>query len=568
MPGPPSRLGQRLWTPAGVASGLTAFVFVAFARAHAVYMTPAVPLHIDEGYEGAFALRMLSGHFLPYVDAVSHRGPVLYWLVAVAQALGGPYSWDGMRWLSLLSGLTTMGACVAIGVLANRPLGGAVAAFVYAFVTTCVMRAENGIGIHGECIAVSFEALGLLAASMALQPASPPPRRDRWLGACGFAMALAALTKQTALPAIAPMFVWLHAAVCTRAQWERPRRSFGALAAGFLGPITATVAVYALCGALRPLWYWYFTYNARVYMEPFPVSTWGSRLAGFSREHAVLLPVLALSILWSLSAPLVASRSLRWRDLLRGYDAVGLETTTAALAVLSLAGALAPMRFWEQYFLPLVPWLGLLAGLRGEGMLRHSARHAADGGPNVPGRPTHTIAAAVVAIPLAGLLSIGTSGIAPAGTDHAANMFLPASSGSICRAVQERSSPDDRIFVWGFSGELYVICERRPASRFVYTTMVEGVVPGAPGIKAERVAPGAVAALLDDLRRSSPAVVVEPWAPSVPISPTNGLRTVPGLADWLDEHMCKVSATAPANLWVRKVDGEGCPPTSSKGSGL
>src|ERR1043165_130300 len=55
------------------------------------------PVHFDDGYVTAVGERLLSGHWLPYVDAASHRGPVMYWLAALAQALGGRMEWYGVR---------------------------------------------------------------------------------------------------------------------------------------------------------------------------------------------------------------------------------------------------------------------------------------------------------------------------------------------------------------------------------------------------------------------------------------------------------------------------------------
>ena len=48
-------------------------------RAHLHYLYPyATPVSNDEGYISAFAIRLIRGHWLPYVDAISQRGPVLY----------------------------------------------------------------------------------------------------------------------------------------------------------------------------------------------------------------------------------------------------------------------------------------------------------------------------------------------------------------------------------------------------------------------------------------------------------------------------------------------------------
>jgi hypothetical protein len=65
-------------------------------------------LHFDDGYVTAVGERLLDGHLLPYVDAASHRGPVMYWLAALAQALGGRMEWYGIRALASLAFLTSL----------------------------------------------------------------------------------------------------------------------------------------------------------------------------------------------------------------------------------------------------------------------------------------------------------------------------------------------------------------------------------------------------------------------------------------------------------------------------
>jgi 4-amino-4-deoxy-L-arabinose transferase-like glycosyltransferase len=59
--------------------------------------TAALLNSLDEGYATAFGRRMVEGRWLPYVDAVSHRGPVYYWVTAVLVKTCGWSSWLAMR---------------------------------------------------------------------------------------------------------------------------------------------------------------------------------------------------------------------------------------------------------------------------------------------------------------------------------------------------------------------------------------------------------------------------------------------------------------------------------------
>src|SRR5438552_3204819 len=68
-----------------------AWALIVQAGAHAWATFPKAKIcNVDEAYLIAFALRMIDGRFLPYVDAVSLRGPVLYYLTALVVRCFGP----------------------------------------------------------------------------------------------------------------------------------------------------------------------------------------------------------------------------------------------------------------------------------------------------------------------------------------------------------------------------------------------------------------------------------------------------------------------------------------------
>ena len=82
---------------------------------------------------------MIEGHWLPYVDAVSHRGPVLYWIAAVVQAIAGGYSWMAMRHAALFFAEANVLLLFAVGAVARRPLAGFIGAATFVFVTAYSM---------------------------------------------------------------------------------------------------------------------------------------------------------------------------------------------------------------------------------------------------------------------------------------------------------------------------------------------------------------------------------------------------------------------------------------------
>ena len=89
---PRARRRERLlgWGPTLLALVVSVVVTL---RAHAHFLLPyATPVSNDEGYISALGLRMIRGHWLPYVDGVSQRGPITYWLAAIAMRIGGMWS--------------------------------------------------------------------------------------------------------------------------------------------------------------------------------------------------------------------------------------------------------------------------------------------------------------------------------------------------------------------------------------------------------------------------------------------------------------------------------------------
>src|SRR6266567_1789054 len=83
---------------------LTLVAAIVGFRIFRFFMVPySMQVGFDEGYEAAAVERIIDGHWLPYVDCVSHRGPFLYWSQAVLHLLVGRFELTGTRMLGLVS---------------------------------------------------------------------------------------------------------------------------------------------------------------------------------------------------------------------------------------------------------------------------------------------------------------------------------------------------------------------------------------------------------------------------------------------------------------------------------
>jgi hypothetical protein len=502
----------------------------------------------DEAYLAAFADRMIQGHWLPYVDAVSHRGPMLYWATAVAQWLGGSFGWAGIRWLGLLSMLATCLGCFAGGVAARRPFAGGTAALFFAYAILLAFPPDGGLEFTGESLATPFVVAAVVLVAVALR--APEPRtREGALGGAGAAAALGALTKQTAILGIIPLIIWILASFSQLPLTRRERlRSWAALLGGSLLPFACVLTKFAYHKQVPAFVYWFYTYNAKVYMEPYRGTSLVNEVGGLIDKYTLFSFGVVLIVVWGLFViPLARLQhgGGGLSRLLAAYAARGFEVTVAAQAVVALLPAVLAMRYWAHYFIPVLPWVGFAIGLVLEGSVGLIDRLA----------PASILFVGGAA--LAGYVHVALA--QRVDTLARAQMGSPHQTDPICSEIDAHSRPDERIFIWGFDGDLYLTCQRHPASRFVFTTMVAGIVPPFWNEqRTQRVAPRAQETLIHDIEESHAPLVLDCPRHMGGVS----MHQIPMLGHYLDEEYCPLPAVIGtgdriATPYVRKPDA-GC----------
>jgi hypothetical protein len=496
-------------------------------RAHLVFTGPSVSLAVDEAYVAALAHRMIDGGMLPYVDGVSHRGPLLYW-VASAFVLAGGQGWAGMRALAL----TVSVACSLFTFLAGRragaPVAGAVGAWATPIVTLLVMPPAAGVAFTGESLLNAFVMAGLFALTMGLVRSDGRVCR-RWVAVAGTLFTLSVLSKQSAALMLIVPSLWVVAAARAR-----PASGGWALVAAFgggaLAPGAVVVLRYAAAGRLATFWYYFVDYNLSVYLAPYAHVDRLQELRAWSSGNALVVALGALAVCWGLAQAALAVRAER--SVWRGLDRAGFVLAVALGAACSVLGAKMALRDWAHYFVQLIPWFGLLAGL----VLSPPGQERRHQGP---------VLACLILLPLALLAESGWALRAP---DHRARTlaFRPPAE---CDLIQQHSRPGDRILVWGFWPSVYLDCQREPASRFVYTTIPAGVVPWFIDVPRSRddqlAAPGSRQDLIADLEQSQAALVLDNWFRDRPI------RRYEQLARYLDQHYYFVGATGSTRVYKR-----------------
>jgi hypothetical protein len=474
----------------------------AIARLHGFFWRHAGPVGFDDGYTMALAERLIGGKWLPYVDGCSHRGPLLYWSTAWARLLAGP-GWKGARVWSVVMTYSSLLATYAIGVSARKPLAGAFAASFLAWSSLVVLAPSPGFALTGEAVASPFVLASLLFASLAIHRVRRQACRTALLGLAGSTAALAGLAKQTALPTIVPVTAWAAAYL-----WAMPTISLRArrmaalsLVGSFVATIASVLLVYAMHGELRTFFYWFYEYNRRIYMLPQQNTSLVDAFADFMTANPWPVGGMLFATVWSLARPFVTGR-FGPRGFIARYAGSGLELTAAFLALSLFASAVAARRFWPHYFLAVLPLVGLVMGLRGEAALSSSSSGARPGG-----WPSLVVLSAVTAFVWF------TSGRVAATLTHASEQggWPVHDHEPICDTIAASSeSAADSLFVWGFAGDIYITCRRKPATRFPYSTLVAGVVPpewSTP--RREFVARNAPSQLVADLAKERPAVILD-----------------------------------------------------------
>jgi len=539
------------WVPALPALAALACAAVLFVDAHRYFTRPdpAVLNDFDEGYALALARRMIEGQWLPYVDGVSHRGPVFYWVVAIAAKVWGYDGWLSMRVLALLLLLANLLLGFLAAGLARRWTAGGILATGFASVCLGSMSSHDGMAANAELLVNVFALGAFVALALALRSLERKVALV-WVFVAGALGMLGGLSKQVGLVALGPLGLWLACATLSRSSLPRRRRWLLVLvfAAGVITPAAVVLARYALAGELATFRYYFLTYNTEVYLGGIGHHSAAQFRLFWTRKLDLLIvaaPFVGLALVW------VLGRTRSLRGLPRSFDAVGAEATIALEAVVALAIANAARRDFGHYYLQVLPWAGLFGGI----VVERALAQLSFGSRRRWARAT-LLRLAVLAPATA--LSIAAWTVRLRQNQKDGHPGFQSSKWPVCEVVRAHSRADESLFIWGFEPANYTACNRRPASRYVYTTFVAGYVPflaHTMEVEARLSAPGSKAILLRELQASDPAVVLD--CPN-----SMGGRSMlhyPELERFLRAGYCRLDVDVGGPTpWVRKLAGR-CP---------
>lgn len=492
--------------------------------------------NVDEAYAAALGERLLEGYKL-YEGAVSQRGPLMYYFFELYAWLNG---WDNILALRLWA----LGFALAHFFLtywAARRLCSERVAIIAASLTAYGLAygypAEDAMAINGESLQLPALLVAVVLGAEALRYRLGSRERTWRLVLSGLLFGVAIMVKQSV--AVHPAVVLFYIIVDAR----RRRASLKAFlrdaallsAACALAPIVL-LAHAAQQGTLGQLYYYCITYNRQIHLRPtskfLEIAT-----TFFFRFGEGTAFVICSVLLIGAAVPYVIRRWNAWRvsrsawAVVRGF---GVRQYLALHFVSALFTATAMYRFFPHYYLQASPFMAICVGIVLKPLFRRSV-----------------VAARAMVVAFMGCLLVGAGLGTYFGEKIDGRVSHDRTVQDLGRVIAATTSPDDKIFVWGFSPWIYEYSHRRPAGRYVFSTYVTGMVPWywqKLDVERTRIVPGSMEALIGDLDREKPAIVID--AGSVMMA--RSMRLYEQSNAWLHEHYCFEMRLGALDLYRRK----------------
>jgi hypothetical protein len=505
-------------------------------RIFAFFLFP-YPMQVgyDEGYEAAGVERIIDGKGLPYVDAVSIRGPFLYWSLAIVHLIVGRFAWTGTRVIGLVCCAVVVISNFFTGWAAGWSLAGAIAGAIFVFVVATYYNPGGGIGVHSEPIGIAYISTAFFLAAFGLYRARSRRARFAALAGAGALCAIGALTKQTMGIALVPLLFWVTTRGAAQVAEAAPdgRARLRPLLTGWVLPFLAggaglvllVILRYTLAGELKTYLYWSTGVATRIFMAPYEGRVGHMMMEWFMGEPwAILGVVLALTVALG---PLVARvTGFSGRAIVTALSQSAFETTVGITAVLLLVAAALPLRIWPHYFLPVWGAFGMSVGV----LLERVA---------VRGAPSPRLAQGVIILLVGALLiASATNRLDHLERERAGGSYKNPRPAAVCGEIDRIAGKGrEEIFIWGVAGDLYVTCRRRCASMHTHTTLLLGIVPPLWNEPNKSWVPaGAQETLLAELQAKPPKVIIDHLV-SVP---GTKMADIPMYATLLRDRYCQV----------------------------
>jgi hypothetical protein len=499
----------------------------------------------DEAIYATTADALQRGDLL-YRDVVDHKPPLIYHLYRAGFALCGSYDTQGAHALVVLAVLLTAGLLFAIAAPQRAAPGQGLAAAGLFLCFSTTWHDYDALAANCELFLLLPQTL---AAWILLRDLRAPAG-----GARGWALHLAvgALIGTSALLKYQGL-TFLGASIGMLLWWTVLGRASGASRSW-----AASRAACHLVGAVAPLALYLLACRAAgnaaaaLYWLRFNFSYVGVGLTGAAAlarglrrtvlvGGAALVPY-ALGLAGAVAVARDVGRVLRRPTGTAAADAAA-PAPSAVLALLWLGTSAVALsaggRFFGHYFHLILPPLCLLAAPAFSRLWN--------------ARPVNRLVlAALCALPA--LLFFALATFARPLTARLDEREPPYDE--VAAAIDRLARPDERIFVWGNSPQLYVLARRPMGTRFSSANFVTGESPGTPTETGARNAdlnqdPVRWQMLFDDLERRRPALLVDAAAAGWDGYGKYPLARYPRLRDYVARHYRPIEVAAGVTLYRR-----------------
>ena len=448
---------------------------------------------VDEAVSAVAGTSILEGG-LPYRDAIDHRGPLTYYAYAGIFGLFGANNMTAVHtvYLLLLLGLTW-----GIWVVGKTHFSESVGAWAALFFT--IFSWSNPFhemwAAHTEWLLTAASLMGMMIWLEA------NGRWERMLLA-GILFGLCTLSKQVGALELGAVLgcIGIRELVSKDRNLVFAFRESVLLLLGWAIPMGLVAGYFWQQGAWEDWIFYLWSYNTDYYM---PETDLPTRLLNSSKMLGAFFLfkwlLLGLIFLWIIGKNAKTPRREVGSSLRLSVFAFNLGKNPRELWLLCWLGAsllesLAGGRAFLHYLIPALIPLCLAAALGLESLLAS----------RLPQR--WTIA----------LLSLGLLMPLFFTWRHHAYMLKQDTSitefEAIVEEIQTNTSPEDRIFVWGFAPEMYVLSDRRPSSRYSFCNVLTGHIPAGNEAKTDTryaIVPGTWGILMEELAQHPPAYLID-----------------------------------------------------------